>query len=85
MLRPFGFCCVPLLYGHVLRATRTNGNVSEPGDIGIGPGKSFLFNSSKALESTHSEIGREIGFCCVPRAVCWCSFSGMRHAIVDDA
>ena len=36
-----------------------DGNVSEPGDAGDRPWEefSFLFNSSKALESNHSEIG----------------------------
>ena len=36
-----------------------DGNVSEPGDVGIGPGKSSLFflTAGRALESTHSEIG----------------------------
>ena len=36
-----------------------DGNVSEPGDVGIGPGKSSLFflTVGRALESNHSEIG----------------------------
>ena len=36
-----------------------DGNVSEPGDVGISPGKSSLFflTVRKALESNHSEIG----------------------------